>query len=139
MSEAHGPIDYVMLQFPEGSALDGAGRAVRDLIDQGVVQLYDVLVLHKGADGTLVEVDLAEAGSPDGLAGFAGARSGLLDDEDVEAAGALLDPGTIGAVLVFENTWARRFVAETLQAGGDVIASARIPATDVVAALDAQD
>ena len=139
MSDVHGPIDYVMLQFPEGSALGGAGRAVREVIDQGVVQLYDVLVLHKEADGTVTEIDLAAVGSPDGLAGFAGARSGLLDAEDVTSAGALLDPGTIGAVLVFENTWARRFVAETLSAGGDVIASARIPATLVVEALNTQD
>ena len=50
-----------------------------------------------------------------------------------------MEPGTVAAVIVYENTWARPFVSAAVDAGGQVIASQRIPGPDVMAALDAID
>ncbi len=71
------------------------------------------------------------------MAIFEGASSGLLDDEDVDEAGAALEPGTSAALLVYENTWAGPFAAAVRRSGGQLVASGRIPVTDVLAALDA--
>ena len=46
-------------------------------------------------------------------------------------------PATPSALLVYENTWAGPFVTAMRSAGAEVIASGRIPADDVIAALDA--
>ena len=48
-----------------------------------------------------------------------------------------MEPGTSAALIVYENSWAVPFVGAVRAAGGELIASARIPAPDVVAALDA--
>jgi hypothetical protein len=48
-----------------------------------------------------------------------------------------MQPGTVAALVVYENTWAIPFVAAARNSGGELIASARIPATDVMAALEA--
>jgi hypothetical protein len=48
-----------------------------------------------------------------------------------------MEPGTVAALIVYENTWAIPFVAATRNAGGELIASARIPAADVMAAVEA--
>ena len=48
-------------------------------------------------------------------------------------------PGTVAALIVYENTWAAPFVAAVRNSGGEMVASARIPAADVIAALDALD
>jgi hypothetical protein len=48
-----------------------------------------------------------------------------------------MEPGTVAALVVYENAWAVPFVAATLDAGGQLVASARIPAQDVMDALDA--
>jgi hypothetical protein len=37
---------------------------------------------------------------------------------------------------MYENTWAIPFVSAALDAGGTMIAAKRIPAEDVIAALD---
>jgi hypothetical protein len=42
-------------------------------------------------------------------------------------------------LIVFENAWAIPFVAAAIEEGGTPIASARIPALDVIAALDELD
>ena len=48
-----------------------------------------------------------------------------------------MEPGTLAVLIVYENLWAIPFVAAALESGGQMIASARIPATDVMAALEA--
>ena len=45
-------------------------------------------------------------------------------------------PGTVAALIVYENTWAVPFVGAVLESGGELIASARIPAPDLMATLD---
>ena len=49
----------------------------------------------------------------------------------------VLHAGTLAALLVYENTWAIPFVAAAREAGGELVAGARIPAQDVMDALDA--
>ena len=63
----------------------------------------------------------------------------MLGDDDLKQAGEAMNPGTIAALIVYENAWAIPFVGAALEEGGAVVASARIPATDVIAALDALD
>jgi hypothetical protein len=103
-----------------------------------VIRLFDLLVVSKSDDG-LVEVleltdPLAEGG---GFHYFAGASSGMLGEDDVREAAEALSPGTVAALIVYENTWAAPLVAAVRSSGGELVASARIPAADVIAALDA--
>ena len=71
------------------------------------------------------------------LAIFEGVESGLLDDDDLSQAISLIEPGSGVALIVYENSWAGPFVSAMRRVGAEVIASGRIPAEDVVAALDA--
>ena len=53
-----------------------------------------------------------------------------------EAANALA-PGDAAAVFVYENVWAAPFAVALRRAGGQLVASGRIPVQAVIAALDA--
>lgn len=137
-----GPVDFVLLEFDESERLDGsAAAALLDLVDRGIVTVLDLLVIRKEDDGSFsgVEIEELSAGQVGGITAFAGARSGLLGDEDLADAADALAPGTIGAAIVYENTWARPFVAAVLNAGGELVASARIPADAVNEALELLD
>jgi hypothetical protein len=135
MSETHGPIDYVLLEFRGGHPLDEVAASLMALVDLGVIALYDLVAIRKDNDGTFSGVALDELGGS--FAAFSGARSGLLGDEDIAAAAEALEPGTAAALIVYENTWAVPFVVAALRAGGQMVATARIPAQDVITALDA--
>ena len=134
----HGPIDFVLLEFPTDRLTGEAGPALLDLVERGVIRLFDLLVVSKGEDGS---VDVLELTDPlaenSGFSYFAGASSGMLGDDDVRQAAEAMTPGTVAALIVYENTWAAPFVAAVRNSGGEMVASARIPATDVIAALDA--
>ena len=135
----HGPVDFVLLEFPADRMTGAAAEAVMDLVDIGVIRVYDLLVIRKDEDGTVSGVELNDltADQVGGFSAFAGARSGLLGDDDAGRAADAMKPGTVAALLVYENAWAIPFIAAARDAGGQLIASARIPAPDVMDALDA--
>ena len=132
-ADAHGPVDFVLLEFPRNRLTGEAGKALLDLVERGVIRLYDLMVISKDDDGTVELLELSDTG---GFATFAGASSGLLGDDDMREAAAAMQPGKVAALIVYENSWAIPFVTAARNSGGDVIASARIPATDVLAALE---
>lgn len=140
-STPHGPVDFLLVEFPDDEPLDAVADELLALVEQGTIRLYDLLVARKEADGTVTVVELQDvtAEGPAGFAIFSGARSGLLGDDDLDEAGAVMEPGSVAALLVYENAWAVPFVAAALDAGGQPVATMRIPATDIIEALDELD
>jgi hypothetical protein len=67
---------------------------------------------------------------------FEGASSGLLGEEDVATAAEAIEPGTAAVIIVYENRWAGPFVAAVRRNGGMLIDNQRIPAQDLIDALD---
>jgi hypothetical protein len=137
--ELHGPVDFVLLEFPRDRLTGEPSRALVDLVESGVIRLYDLLVISKDEDGSVEVLELGDPSGVDGFAYFSGARSGLLGDDDVDEASSAMQPGTVAALIVYENSWAIPFVAAARNSGGELIASARIPAPVVMEALEAMD
>lgn len=137
-ADVHGPIDVVLIEFSEDRLTGGVATEILNLVDRGVVQLFDVLVFGKSADGDVYDIDLGETavGQAAGLVDLAWARSGLLSDEDMTEAAGAMENGTLAVLLAYENTWAIPLVAAAREAGGELIGGARIPAPDVMAVLD---
>jgi hypothetical protein len=138
--DVHGPIDFVLIEFSADRLTGRAAQALLDLVDEGIIALYDVLFVGKADDGSVYALDLADDGDRlGGFADLAGGRSGLLTDEEMYEAAATMQPGTLAVLIVYENTWAVPFVAAAMESGGELIAGARIPAQAVMDALDALD
>ena len=138
-TDAHGPIDFVLIEFA-ADALSGAAQ-LAELVERGTIRLYDLVVVRKDDAGNLTRIPLDD---PDarvlgGYDAFAGAQSGLLGDEDLATAAEALAANTLAALVVYENAWAIPFVAAALDGGGNLVASVRIPAQDVMATLDELD
>jgi len=135
--DVSGPIDFLLLEFPRDRLTGEAGSALMDLVERGLIRLFDLMVISKDDDGNVEVLEITDPMSASGgFAYFSGARSGLLGQDDVSEAAGAMSPGTVAALIVYENTWAAPFVAAARGSGGEVIASARIPATEVMAALE---
>lgn len=135
-----GPIDYVLVEWPGRQPNGELAPHLVDLVDRGLIRILDLAFIAKGEDGSVAGVELADLGGEVAeLAVFEGAASGLLHDDDIARAGEVLEPGTSAALLVYENTWAAPFATAVRRSGGQLVASGRIPAEDVIAALDAAE
>lgn len=134
--EEMGPIDYLLVEW-SGRQPDGQlAPHLIDLVDRGLIRILDLVFLAKAEDGT---VEALEIDALPHLADLEGASSGLVDEEDLEEAGAVMEPGTSAALLVFENAWAAPFAIALRQSGGQVVSSGRIPIQQMLAALDAAE
>ena len=130
-----GPIDYVIVEWPPGKEPSGEGLPILvDLVDRGIIRILDMAFVQKNEDGTVSGIDLDELN--DELTVFEGASSGLLGEDDFAEAGAVLEPGSSAALLVYENTWAAPFAAAVLRSGAQLVATGRIPINALIAALD---
>jgi len=136
--DVHGPVDFVLIEFPSDQLTGEAAPALVDLVDRGLIRLFDLLVISKSEDGSVEALEITDPrGEGAGFDYFAGARSGLLGDDEMREAAEAMRPNTVAALILYENTWAIPFIGAVRDSGGELIASARIPAPDVMAALDA--
>jgi hypothetical protein len=136
-----GPIDYVVVEFP-GSRLTGEAMPLLvDLVDRGLIRILDLVFVKKDLDGTVRGLVLADLDGDEqlDLAMFEGASSGILGQDDIEEAGTALEPGNSAGILVYENRWAAPFAAAVRRAGGQLVASGRIPVQAILASLDAAE
>jgi hypothetical protein len=138
-----GPVDYVVVEFPAGQAdFSGAMAAeLSALVDSDTVRVLDLILLKKELDGSVEGFETHDFGEGDlsGLRELETELAMLLAEEDVEAIGAALEPGSVAAVLVWENVWAAPFGAAVRASGGQLVASGRIPIQALAAALEADD
>ena len=129
-----GPIDYLLVEWPGKQPNGEALPHLVDLVDRGLIRILDFAFIKKEEDGSVIQLEIADLG--DEILVLEGASSGILSDEDTSEAAQALENGTSAALLVYENSWASRFVTAAFRAGGDVIATGRIPAADIIETLE---
>ena len=139
--EEMGPIDYMILEWNGEQPVTGEVMPLLvELVDRGIIRILDLAFIVKDQDGSVMAKDFGElAQQSDGLADFQGVSSGLLGQDDLEEAGNALEPGTVAAVLVWENRWAAPVAVALRRSGGQLVSSGRIPVQAILGALDAAE
>ncbi len=137
--EELGPVDYLVVEFPAGASNFSGEMAAElaSLVDKGIVRVLDVLILTKDADGSVEAFEIDDLDAVGELQQIEAQLAELLAEEDVEHLAAAMEPGSTAGVLIWENLWAAPFGAAARRAGGQLVASGRIPIQAIAAALEA--
>jgi len=136
-----GPVDYVVVEFPAGQQ-NFTGAAAEELLrlhDAGIIRVMDLVLIGKGPDGTVMAQELGDLEDMGEFARLETELAETLAEADVLTFGEVMAPGSLGAVLVFENLWAAPFGAAVRHAGGQLIANGRIPVQAMIAAIEADE
>jgi len=134
-----GPVDYLVIEFP-GSKFNGEiAPALLDLVDRDIVRVLDLIMIYKETDGSfdafeLSDLDDSEAGD---LRRVETDVAEVLSADDVANVATALEPGSTAALLVYENRWAAPFASAVRHAGGQLVASGRIPIQSIIASFEA--
>src|SRR5215217_6238712 len=94
-----GPVDYLVIEFPEGHRTGENLPLLVDLVDRGIIRILDLVFVKRELDGSIVGLELRDQDG-DGeldLAVFEGVSSGLMGQDDIEEAGQVLEPGRSAA------------------------------------------
>ncbi|MGV1007164.1 MAG: DUF6325 family protein [Dermatophilaceae bacterium] len=135
-----GPVDYLVVEFPPGTQRftgEMADELMR-LSESDLVRILDIVVISKGEDGSVEAMELDDLGDVDEVRGLAANLADVLADEDIEHLAAAMDPGTVAGAIVWENVWAAPFASAARRAGGQLIASGRIPIQAIAASIEAE-
>jgi hypothetical protein len=136
-----GPVDYLVVEFPAAKPNFSGEMATQlgSLVDRELIRVLDLLLLRKDLDGSVEVAELNELAAVDvgELLALEADLAMLLAEEDVEAIGGALEPGSVAAVLVYENSWAGPFASSVRRSGGQLVASGRIPTQALLAAVEA--
>ena len=135
-----GPVDWIVVEFPGPDFGKGqVAPILKDYVDRGLIRVLDLMFLQKDAEGGLEFGELDDFG--DGpLKDLREAETDLamvLSEQDVVDLAETMDPDTSAVLLVWENLWAAPFGSSVRHAGGQLVASGRIPTQAVLAAIEA--
>jgi hypothetical protein len=136
-----GPIDYLVVEFPAGASNFTGEMAteIGKLVDAKLIRVLDLLVLQKDEDGSIEAVEINDLDEVDELRVAETQLAELLAADDITHLAAAMEPGTTAGVLVWENSWAAPFASAARRAGGQLIASGRIPVQAILASLEADE
>jgi Family of unknown function (DUF6325) len=139
--EVLGPVDFLAVEFPAGRMTGEGFDLVFDLSQRGIIRVLDLAFVAKASDGAVRKVALrdVEHGSDIDPTIWDGASSGLLDQADLDEVAASIQPGSLGGILVYENTWAVPLITTMDRTGARMIGHGRIGADDLLQQLDATE
>ena len=135
-----GPVDYLVVEFPPG-AQNFNGEMAAELVrlsDAGTIRVLDLLIVQKAADGSVDAYEIDETDAVDEIRALETHVSEILAADDVAHLAAAMEPGSVAGVLVWENTWAAPFASAARRAGGQLIATGRIPIQAIAASIEAE-
>jgi hypothetical protein len=135
-----GPVDYLVVEFPpETSHFNGEmAKELASLVEAELIQILDLVLLHKNEDGSVDALEIDDLDQVDELRKIETQIAEILTAEDVANLAEAMEPGTTAGVLVWENSWAAPFASAARRAGGQLIASGRIPIQAIAASLEAE-
>jgi len=126
---SYGPIELLVIKFPGNQFKGEIAPALRALVETGTIQVIDIVFVNKDENGKVEAVEINDLDDDD-YATFDPIVSditGLLSPEDIEQLSQGLDNNSSGALMLFENTWARTFVDALRNANAELIFNERIP------------
>ena len=132
-----GPVEYVLIGFPDNKFTGGIAPALADLVNSGTVRIIDLVFIQKDADGNVLSFEYDELAETAAYGDIDGEADGFLDDEDILAAAEELDNDSSTLLIVWEDLWAAPLAAEIVASGGQLISGRRIPHQVVTEVLEA--
>jgi hypothetical protein len=132
-----GPVEYIIVGFPGNQFNGEIAPALADLIENKTIRILDLVFIAKDADGDVLAFEFDQH---EGLAAFAaleGDIGGVISNDDIAYASAMLEPNNSAALLVWEDVWATPFAEALRKSGGVLIEGSRIP-HDVAEAVFAE-
>lgn len=133
-----GPIEIIVVGFPENQFTGEIAPALADLVESGIVRIVDLVFITKDEAGDVAALELNELDDQvsNAYVTLAEELDALIGEEDIEDFGEQLDPGSSIALLVVEHVWAKGFADAVANSGGVLLDSIRIP-RDVIDELTA--
>lgn len=133
-----GPVEYLIVAFPGNQFKGEIVPALKEQVEAGTIRIIDLAFVLKDADGAVMTAEMGDLDSDvyKAFDSLSPEQMGLLNEEDLAAAGEELDPNSSAALLVWEDVWATKVRDAIRNAGGELLDLERVPGEVVEAAVE---
>jgi uncharacterized membrane protein len=124
-----GPIEMLVVRFPGNQFSGEIIPALAELVENDTVRIADLLFAVKNNEGNVRVLEFNDL-APDIFGQWDPLVSDvtpMLNEDDAHHIAASLENNSSAAIMLFENTWATRFVDAVSNARGEVVLNERIP------------
>lgn len=130
------PIDYIVVGF-EGNKFHGEVLAeLTEAVQKGIIAVLDISIIIKDENGDITAVKFTDSTDPIASRLLPnGPEQNLIDKDDIEEIGDLLENNTAAGLLIIEQLWAKGLKQALINAQGVLLAEGRIH-PDAYAELD---
>lgn len=132
----YGPVELYLVGLPGTVPSPGVIKSLTDLLDTGLVNLLDFVLISRALDGTVEAQELESSGAVTGIEHSALLAAGLIGADDIDELSQSVAPGQSAAIVALEMSFQRDLASNLTKSGGEVLNSSRIPAPVVNALLD---
>jgi hypothetical protein len=131
-----GPVEYAVIAFPGNRFSGEIAPALAELIEAGTIRIIDLAFVGKDADGNVLSFEMTdlEEDVRRALEGVGVDPSGLLNEDDLNAAAEELEADSSALLVVWEDVWATKLAQAVRNADGVILDFERIPHEVVVEA-----
>jgi hypothetical protein len=136
-----GPVDYLVVEFPPDAANFNGEMATElaKLADAGIIRILDLLILRKDEQGEIEAFEMDDLDEVSEMVHLEAEIAEILAADDVAHLAAAMENGTTAGVVVWENSWAAPFASAARRAGGQLVATGRIPIQAIIASFEAEE
>jgi len=134
-----GPVEYLVVEFPENRFSGAIAPEIKRLVDNGTIRVIDLVFISKDSEGgvTFVEIEELDDEHSAQYLDVGSSIESLVSEDDIALVAEGLEPNSSVGLLVWENVWAGRFAAAVHEAGGRVLDRSHVPYEVVLAAVEA--
>lgn len=132
-----GPIDFIALEFPGNRFKGEILPDLFDLVDRGVIRIFDLVIIMKDQDGKIVvrEIQELDEGHLTVLNPLKAEVSQMITTEDIDRIAEKLEFNSTAGLMLIENLWAKKVKQAMVDANGRLVMFERIPHDVVEEAL----
>ncbi len=131
MAQDYGPVEFLTIGFEGALPPEGVVEAIGAVAEERSVELLDVILASRSADGAITVLELDELDANSGLSSIELAMAGITAEEDAMVIASSLVPGSSALIVAVELSWARGLGNAIDDAGAVMLAEQRIPAAAV--------
>jgi len=130
-----GLIDYAVIEFANNAIDDAVTNEILQLVASGTIRIIDLAVIAKDDAGVVSVSEYSEVEELSSLHSLGDFIAHVVAEEDLLVTAEVLTPGCTALLVVWENIWTLSLAHAIRVSGGQMVATGRIPAQEIVAAL----
>jgi hypothetical protein len=132
-----GPVDFIALEFPGNQFKGDILPDILELVDQGIVRVFELVIIMKDQDGQVFVRELQELdeGQIAVLNPLKAQVSQMITTEDINKIADKLECNSKAGLMLIENLWAKKTQQAMIEANGRLVLFERIPHDVVEEAL----